>query len=73
MDYAEDASVSDEALAEASVKPVVDRYYGIGRRLQELWREKFAADTGAPDAGKLIEVDFRALQAEDEVRKRRTG
>jgi excisionase family DNA binding protein len=73
VDYAEDNSVSDEALAEASVKPVVDRYHEIGRRLQEVWREKFAADAGAPDTGKLIEVDFRALRAEDEVRKRRTG
>ena len=73
VDHFEGDSVSEEALAEASVKPVVDRYHAIGRRLQEVWREKFATDTGAPDTGKLIEVDFRALRAEDEVRKRRTG
>ncbi|HKH77337.1 MAG TPA: helix-turn-helix transcriptional regulator [Rubrobacteraceae bacterium] len=61
---AEDGGISDEMRSEASVKPAVDRYREIGRRLEAVWRERFAADADAPTV-----VDFQA-HLDDRVRRR---
>jgi transcriptional regulator with XRE-family HTH domain len=34
--------VSEKMLAESSLKPAVDRYFTIGRKLQVMWQERFA-------------------------------
>jgi transcriptional regulator with XRE-family HTH domain len=39
---AEEDRVSEKMLAESSLKPVVDRYFTIGRELQVMWQEQFA-------------------------------
>jgi transcriptional regulator with XRE-family HTH domain len=41
FDPAEDR-VSEKMLAESSLKPAVDRYFTIGRKLQVMWQERFA-------------------------------
>jgi transcriptional regulator with XRE-family HTH domain len=43
----ENDSVSDDVRAEASVKPVLDRYHAIGRKLQVMWQEQFAGAQSA--------------------------
>jgi transcriptional regulator with XRE-family HTH domain len=68
---AEDGGISDEMHAEASIEPAADRYHEIGRRLEAVWRQRLAADASRQDTGTV--VDFRAFQAEHELRKRRTG
>jgi len=42
VDATEDGRVSKEMLAEASLKPAVNRYLTIGRKLQVMWQEPFA-------------------------------
>ena len=42
IDATDDDRVSEEMLAESSLKPVVDRYFTIGRKLQVMWQERFA-------------------------------
>ena len=46
---AEDNRVSDEMRAEAIMQPAAYRYQEIGRRLQKVWQERFAADADASD------------------------
>jgi excisionase family DNA binding protein len=46
---AEDGGVSDEMRAEAIMQPAAYRYHEIGRRLQRVWQERFAADADASD------------------------
>ena len=41
FDPAED-QVSEKMLAESSLKPAVDRYFTIGRKLQVMWQDRFA-------------------------------
>jgi len=42
FDVPEDGQFSEEMLAESSLKPAVDRYFTIGRKLQVMWQERFA-------------------------------
>jgi transcriptional regulator with XRE-family HTH domain len=57
----EDSGISDEMRAESVMLPVVDRYFEIGRRLQEVWQERFAGDADATDAPV---IDFEAKRQE---------
>jgi len=58
----EDGRVSKEMLAEASLKPAVDRYHTIGRKLQVMWQERFAETQPAEAAGDNKVADFLAYK-----------
>jgi len=49
VDSAEDGGISDEMRAESVMLPAAHRYHEIGRRLQKVWQERFAAEADASD------------------------
>jgi len=61
LGHVEDSGISDEMRAESVMQPVVDRYFEIGRRLEEARQERFADDADATDAPV---IDFVAKQQE---------
>lgn len=65
---AEDGGVSDEMRAESVMIPASERYHEIGRRIQAVWRERFAAEPGATD---VPVIDFEARR--QDLLRRRAG
>ena len=72
FDAAEDR-VSEKMLAESSLKPAVDRYFTIGRKLQVMWQERFAETQPAKatrNEGVFDLLDYKDAKLMESVNKR---
>jgi transcriptional regulator with XRE-family HTH domain len=78
FDVPEDGQFSEEMLAESSLKPAVDRYFTIGRKLQVMWQERFAQTQPAEpqpakatrDEGVFDFLDYKDAKLMASVNKR---
>jgi transcriptional regulator with XRE-family HTH domain len=78
FDVPEDGQFSEEMLAESSLKPAVDRYFTIGRKLQVMWQERFAETQPAEpqpakatsDEGVFDFLDYKDAKLMASVNKR---
>jgi transcriptional regulator with XRE-family HTH domain len=65
--------VYEQMLAESSLKPAVDRYFTIGRKLQVMWQDRFAETQPAKatrDEGVFDLLDYKDAKLMESVNKR---
>jgi excisionase family DNA binding protein len=70
----EDGEISPELLSLSTLDPVVDRFFAVGRRVEEAWITRFASTDELEAASGITDLDrFRARKDGASLRSRRVG